>query len=58
MKNVGGLGKLIVAKACKRLPKVQKIAKSGHTGPDSGDAWNGDLTFLGFECQFICIEIN
>ena len=25
------LGKLIVAKGFKRLPKVQKIAKSGHT---------------------------
>ena len=25
------LGKLIVAKGFKKLPKVQKIAKSGHT---------------------------
>ena len=25
-------GKLIVAKGFKKLPKVQKIAKSGHTG--------------------------
>ena len=31
-KNVRDLGKLIVAKASKKLPKVQKIAKSGHTG--------------------------
>ena len=31
LKNVGDLGKLIVAKAFKKLPKVQKIAKSGHT---------------------------
>ena len=31
-KNVGDLGKLIVAKGFKKLPKVQKIAKSGHTG--------------------------
>ena len=30
-KNVGDLGKLIVAKGFKRLPKVQKIAQSGHT---------------------------
>ena len=30
-KNVGDLGKSIVAKAFKKLPKVQKIAKSGHT---------------------------
>ena len=33
-KNVGDLGKLIVAKAFKKLPKVQKIAKSGHTAWD------------------------
>ena len=30
-KNVGDLGKLIVAKGFKKLPKVQKIARSGHT---------------------------
>ena len=30
-KTVGYLGKLIVAKGFKKLPKVQKIAKSGHT---------------------------
>ena len=29
--NVGDLGKLIVAKDFKKLPKVQKIAQSGHT---------------------------
>ena len=31
-KNVGDLGKFIVAKGFKKLPKVQKIAISGHTG--------------------------
>ena len=31
-KNVGDLGKLIVARGIKKLPKVQKIATSGHTG--------------------------
>ena len=31
-KNVGDLGKLIVAKGFKKLPKVHKIANSGHTG--------------------------
>ena len=31
-KTVGDLGKLIVAKGFKKLPKVQKIAISGHTG--------------------------
>ena len=30
-KNVGDLVKFIVAKGFKRLPKVQKIAQSGHT---------------------------
>ena len=30
-KNVGDLGKLIVAKGFKKLPKVQKITTSGHT---------------------------
>ena len=28
---MGDLGKLIVAKGFKKLPKVQKIARSGHT---------------------------
>ena len=34
-KNVGDFGKLIVAKGFKKLPKVQKIAKSGHTGTEA-----------------------
>ena len=29
---LGDLAKLIVAKGFKKLPKVQKIARSGHTG--------------------------
>ena len=29
--NVGDLGKIIVAASFECLPKVQKIAKSGHT---------------------------
>ena len=37
-KNVGDLGKLIVAKGFKKLPKVQKIANSGHTAPDAQKA--------------------
>ena len=32
-KNVEDLDKLIVAKDFKKLPKVQQIAQSGHTGP-------------------------
>ena len=31
-KNVEDLGKLIVAKGLEKLPKVKKIAQSGHTG--------------------------
>ena len=31
-KNVRDLGELIVAKGFKKFPKVQKIARSGHTG--------------------------
>ena len=30
--NAGDLGKIIVATCFEWLPKVQKIAKSGHTG--------------------------
>ena len=36
-KNVGDLGKLIVATGFEWLPKVQKIAQSGHTGPYTSD---------------------
>ena len=32
--NVGNLGKIIVATGFEWLPKVQKIAQSGHTGCD------------------------
>ena len=31
---MGDLGKLIVAKGFKKLSKVQKIARSGHTDED------------------------
>ena len=34
--NVRDLGKLIVAKGFKNLPKVQKIAQSGHIGRHLG----------------------
>ena len=33
--NVVDLGKLIVAKGFEKLPKVQKIATSGHTAPNA-----------------------
>ena len=38
-KNVGDLGKLIVAKGFKKLPKVQKIAQSGHTDCNQVLVW-------------------
>ena len=34
---MGALGKLIVVKGFKKLPKVQQIAQSGHTGYMSGN---------------------
>ena len=33
-KNVGDWGKLIVATGLEKLPKVQEIAQSGHTGEE------------------------
>ena len=41
-KNVGGLGKLIVANGIKKLPKVQKIVQSCHTTCNilSSPQWN------------------
>ena len=35
-KNGEDWGKLIVAKGFKKLPKVQNIAQSGHTGREVG----------------------
>ena len=40
LKNVRDLGKLIVAKGVKKLPKVQKIAQSDHTGRMGASAIN------------------
>ena len=34
-KNGEDWGKLIVAKGFKKLPKIQNIAQSGHTGRDA-----------------------
>ena len=38
-RNVGDLGKLISAKGFKKLPRVQKIAKSGHTDRAKAAPW-------------------
>ena len=48
-KTVGDLSKLIVAKGFKKLPKVQKIAKSGHT------AYHHQLIVT---LNFICVPIQ
>ena len=41
---LGDLGKLIVAKGFKKLHKVQKIAKSGHTGSKTGTLLLTEIT--------------
>ena len=52
-KNVGDLGKIIVAKGFKKLPKVQKIATSGHIGGSPGlmVMW-GDSCSKGCEFEY------
>ena len=45
-KNVEDLGKLIVAKGLKKLPKVKKIATSGHTAGYS----LSHIKIRGFSC--------
>ena len=45
-KNVEDLGKLIVATGPKKLPKVQKIAQSGHS--DCQCSWQNNHQLLGF----------
>ena len=44
---MGDLDKLIVAKGIKRLPKVQLIAKSGHTAWHPCQTTLDDVWFLG-----------
>ena len=48
-KNVGDLGKIIVATGFELLPKVQKIAKSGHTDgmPTKNSLHSSSKTFVG-----------
>ena len=62
-KNVGDLGKLIVAKGFKKLPKVQYIAQSGHTVRHlptitlflhNLDLWSVFKNFNGPPCLSIC----
>ena len=52
---LGNLGKLIVAKGFKKLPKVQKIARSGHTGPPPSLFI---FSLFSFMTQFINRQVN
>ena len=60
-KNVGDLGKFIVAKGFKKLPKFQKIAQSGHTarykGEDSRVVTNRKLPTCGQSYKQFAIVI-
>ena len=56
-RNVEDLGKLIVAKGFKKLPKVQKIAKSGHTGGDQESPCPKHLQpFIKQRIKYILVE--
>ena len=46
--NVGNLGKIIVATCIEWLPKVQKIAHSGHTDPNNQNENSAMARFNGF----------
>ena len=55
---MGDLGKLIVAKGFKKLPKVQKIAQSGHTEASLQFNWflhSTGYTFVIFVTFVICL---
>ena len=54
-KTVEDLGKLIVAKGFKKLPKVQKIANSGHTGPQALEATVGGKQYASATAQEDCV---
>ena len=54
---LGYLGKLIVAKGFKKMPKFQKIARSGHTardGPIAATCTNLIVSFTGNQMGQIC----
>ena len=69
-KNVGDLGKLIVAKGFKKLPKVKKIAQSGHTDGRRCDTQEEERlfrfrsflifakTFLASKCALTCFFLK
>ena len=52
--NVGDLGKIIVATSFEWLPKVKKIAQSGHTGrsiEEEGEHADHLTTTKGIDCS-------
>ena len=56
---LGDWGKLIVAKGFKKLPKVQKIARSGHTDRDYVYCMTSfQFNWIGFDptIKFGCFE--
>ena len=45
-KNVGSLGKIIDTKGFEKLPKVQKIAQSGHTDCHTRKVWTEKINLI------------
>ena len=56
--NVGDLGKIIVATSFEWLPKVQKIAKSGHTGEGGKQNKLFFCKFIFYYFLQICVDEN
>ena len=54
-KNVGDLVKIIVAKCFEWLPKVQKIAQSGHTDEELSQIFN--IFYVFFLSFFLFLPI-
>ena len=57
-KNGEDWGKLIVAKGFKRLPKVQNIAQSGHTGRHVNEAGKGGVARVQSCFEHLLINLN
>ena len=55
--NVGDLGKIIVATGFEWLPKLQKIAQSGHIlrWPSQQKTFLQDLLHLKFDVKQVCL---
>ena len=57
LKNGEGWGKLIVAKAFKKLPKIQNIAQSGHTADGSPMPPVQHVMNVIYDYGFVSLEI-